>query len=319
MRTRLLRIAVIVLASVAVAGPSTLVGAGQAAKTVIAEVRAAIAKNDFALGERLLKQHVDEHGQTPQALEAHSWLARGALAQKKLDEAEAYARDVYDLSLDALKTRPLDAEKNLPIALGASIEVQAHVLAQRGRRADAVRFLNRELATYRATSIRTRIQKNINLLTLEGQPAPALEVSQYFGSKPRPLVDLKGKVVLMMFWAHWCGDCKAQAPVLAAIQSAYRDKGLVLVGPTKRYGYIGPRTNVPPEEEMAHIEQVRTKFYSMIADWPTPVDDETFTLYGASTTPTLVLVDRQGVVRLYHPGNLTEAELRSRIDALVGT
>jgi hypothetical protein len=50
-----------------------------------------------------------------------------------------------------------------------------------------------------------------------------------------------------------------------------------------------------------------------------PVSETNHTLYGVSTVPTLVLVDRQGVVRLYHPGNMTEEELRAAIEPLLAT
>ena len=148
---------------------------------IIAEVRAAIAKGDFAGGEAMLNAYRASKGTTPEALEALSWLGRGALAAKQLDKAENYALETYDLCLEALKTRPMDAEPRLPIAIGAAIEVRAHVHAERGARADAVYLLQQELATYRTTSIRTRIQKNINLLSLEGKPAPALDTAEYLG------------------------------------------------------------------------------------------------------------------------------------------
>lgn len=45
-----------------------------------------------------------------------------------------------------------------------------------------------------------------------------------------------------------------------------------------------------------------------------PVSEKNFDTYGASTTPTIVLIDRRGIVRLYHPGAMTEAELRSAIE-----
>ncbi|MEZ5293327.1 MAG: TlpA disulfide reductase family protein [Vicinamibacterales bacterium] len=287
-------------------------------QNVIADVRAAIAKGDFALGERTLEAYRKDKGTTPEALEALSWLGRGALAAKMLDKADDYATRTYDLCLAALKSRPMDAEPRLPIAIGAAIEVRANVAAERGARADAVQFLNEELATYRGTSIRTRIQKNIHLLSLEGKPAPALELGEALGAtRPVPLASLKGKPLVLFFWAHWCPDCKAMSPVLETLQSRYGAQGLTIVSPTQRYGYVAARKTAPAAEEMTYIAQIRDQFYPWMANGQVPVSEENFKNYGASTSPTVVLVDREGVVRLYHPGQMKLAEIEPLVKAIV--
>src|SRR5205085_1360670 len=176
------------------------------------------------------------------------------------------------------------------------------VMAARGETAEAVQFLRDELKTYTGTSIQERVQKNINLLSLEGKPAPALEAAPSFAS-------LRGKAVLLFFWAHWCPDCKAMVPTIAKLAKQYGSRGLTLIGPTEYYGYVADGADAPPSVEKPYIEQIRRKFYAPLGDFPAPLSNANFARYGASSTPTLALVDRKGIVSWYHPGAATEREL----------
>ena len=266
---------------------------------------------------KILRRYRAANGDTSQALEALSWLARAAYAGNRLDRAQAYAADAYDLSVAALKDRALDRDQSLELALGGAIEVQAQVRVAQGRRSDALYFLRRELDTYRNTTLHMRIQKNINLLSLEGQPAPPLQAGEELGRPTPELRALKGKVVVLFFWAHWCGECKRQGPILAKLLDEHNAGGLVVVAPTQRYGYTLNRAAAAPDAELAHIAKVRDEFYSFLRSMSVPVTEQNHKRYGVSTTPTLVILDRQGIVRLYHPGIMTAAELDAVIKPLL--
>jgi thiol-disulfide isomerase/thioredoxin len=285
---------------------------------LVRAVRAAAAAQDFARGEQLIAADRAARGVTPEMILALSWLARGAQAAQAWDRAEKYAAETRALALAELRKRPLDAHTELPVALGASIEVQAHALAARGARGEALLFLRQELKRWRNTSLRARIQKNAHLLGLEGKPAPALEVKEYLGARPATLAELKGKPVLLFFWAHWCGDCKQQAVALEKLQQEFGSQGLVILGPTQRYGYLAGGAEATPQQELAYIAEVRKNFYGMLR-MDVPVSAENFNAWGASTTPTLALVDRGGIVRLYHPGKMPYAELATAVAKLAGT
>jgi len=289
-----------------------------AAGQVIGDVREAIADGNLARAERYVQNYRAKNGVTPEFLEALSWLARGALDANQYDQAERYAAETRKLALENLAGRKMDDERHLSMALGASIEVHAQVLAGRGARGEAIAFLRQELAAYRNTSIGPRIQKNINLLTLEGKPAPPLEITEWLGPKPVPLVQLKGHPVLLFFWAHWCGDCKAEVPELARLLAQYKSKGLVLIGPTQHYGYIAGGQDASREQETRYIDAVRNQYYSALPGMSAPVSEANFQRFGASTTPTLVLIDRQGIVRLYHPGAMPYQQLASKLAEVSG-
>ncbi len=284
---------------------------------IIMDVRVAAAQGNLPLGDSLINGYRGQRGVTPEMLEALSWLARGALELKQLDRAEGYARETETQVRGQLKRRALDSDPHLVAALGAAIEVEAQVFAARGERSEALALLQKDLVAYGRTSIRARIQKNINLLTLEGKPAPPLDEREFLGSKPVPLAALQGKPVLLFFWAHWCGDCKAEGPLIAQLRREYGARGLTVIAPTQRYGYVAGGQDASPQQELQYIDAVRHHFYTDVLDVPAPISEENFKLYGASTTPTLVLIDRRGIVRLYHPGAMRMDELRAALNSVL--
>ena len=60
--------------------------------------------------------------------------------------------------------------------------------------------------------------------------APAVKLEKLDGSGTMSLASLRGKVVVMNFWASWCGPCKDEAPLLQQISEQYRDQGVVVLG-----------------------------------------------------------------------------------------
>jgi thiol-disulfide isomerase/thioredoxin len=291
---------------------------------LVEAVRTQLAQNSFAAAESTLQTYKTQHGVNPEYLEALSWMARGAASAGHWDKASSYAAETRRLCEQQLTGQPpastkrkLDSEPHLPMALGAAYEVLAQAMAEKGQQAQAVSLLRSALARYGTTSIRARLQKNLNLLALVGQAAPPLQEAQYLGPKPPTLASLKGSPVLLFFWAHWCVDCKAEVPVIARLKKEFAPEGLAVIGPTQLYGYAAQGSDATPEQERAYIETVRQRYYGGLQDMPVPLSKQNFNAYGASTTPTLVLLNRAGQVAMYHPGALSYGELRDAIQKAV--
>jgi thiol-disulfide isomerase/thioredoxin len=301
MRSRLLLILILLLTATAWAG-------------IVDNVRIALMQNNFSAAEAQLNSYRTQRGVDAEYLDAFSWLGRAALDAGQYDEAAAFAKETKALALEQLKQRPLDAEPHLPTALGAALEIQSQVLAARGQRTQAIVLLQSALRTYGNTSIHDRLQKNLNLLSFQGRIAPALKEDQFLGAD---LPSLKGSPVLLFFWAHWCADCKAEAPIITQLRSEFTAKGLKVVGPTRFYGYTAQIEHASPSDELRYIDAVRHRFYSGLLDMPVPISTHNFEVYGASTTPTLVLLDRAGKVAWYHPGALPYDQLRAEIEKVV--
>jgi thiol-disulfide isomerase/thioredoxin len=284
---------------------------------IVDDVRIALMQNSFSSAESTLNAYRNQQGVTAEYLEAYSWMGRAALDQARYDQAAAYAKQTETMALELLKKRPLDAEPHLPIALGAALEVESQVLVAHGQRTQAVVLLQSALRTYGSTSIHDRLQKNLNLLSFQGKVAPTLRADQFLGAKLPLPTQLKGLPVLLFFWAHWCADCKAEAPIVTQLRSEFASKGLQVIGPTRLYGYTAQLEHAPASDELQYIDAVRHRFYSGLLDMPVPISKHNFDVYGASTTPTLVLLNREGKVAWYHPGAVRYNDLRAEIEKVV--
>ena len=284
---------------------------------LLGDVRNRLAGNDFSGAEAELRSYKGQRGVTPDYLEAMSWMAREAAEIKQWTQATGYASETRKLCEQQLTKRKLDAEPQLPLALGAAYEVLAQAMAEKGQHAEAAALLRAALVRYGSTSIGPRLQKNLNLLSLVGRAAPPLQAAQYLGPKPPALASLKGSPVLLFFWAHWCGDCKAEVPIIARLRQEFAPAGLVVIGPTQLYGYAAQGADASPAQERAYIESVRQRYYAGLLDMPVPLSQQNFRTYGASTTPTLVVLNRAGQVDLYHPGAMRYQELRAELEKVL--
>ena len=133
--------------------------------------------------------------------------------------------------------------------------------------------------------------------SLAGKAAPSLSVKSLAG-ETFDLANLKGKIVLLEFWATWCGPCRKEMPIVDKIHKEFKDSGLVVLG-----------LNV--DEERVVVERfLKTANVSYPVALTADADIERFQV---SEIPTYVVIDREGKVAAYQIGGDGEATLRQAL------
>jgi thiol-disulfide isomerase/thioredoxin len=130
-------------------------------------------------------------------------------------------------------------------------------------------------------------QKNIAL----GMEAPNIQLRDSEG-KMRELTELRGKVVLIDFWAAWCRPCRAENPTLVKTYNEYRDQGFTVFS-VSLDGL--PQQPNPKEAWLGAIQQDGLTWDNHVSDlqgWNSPVVDS----YGFQGIPFTVLIDENGII-----------------------
>lgn len=141
---------------------------------------------------------------------------------------------------------------------------------------------------------------------LVGKPVPTLELPELAGAPATTkgggkvrLDQLAGKVVVLDFWAPWCGPCRQEMPVLDGIAKRYAGQGVVVMG-----------VLVDPDREGARDVLAHGKIGYPQLDDEVGAASKAFSI---RSLPSLVVVDKKGVVRTYRTGYTSEAELEAAI------
>lgn len=150
-----------------------------------------------------------------------------------------------------------------------------------------------------------RLEDNKNRVALDamhGKPAPELAVKDWINSKPRKLADLEGKIVVVDFWATWCGPCIASVPHMNELQKKYANQGVVFIAVCAVKG----------GEKMAETVKKHKMQYAVALD--TGGKGNTFGAYKADSYPDYFIIDRKGNLRW---GDVSNADVEKAIKLLL--
>jgi len=167
-----------------------------------------------------------------------------------------------------------------------------------GDRAEAA--YEKLIASFPKDRMAAGARSSLNSLRLVGKPAPGMQIGEWLGDDPGTLADLKGKPVLLVFWATWCPHCRREMPRIEETWQRFKDDGLMIVGVTKNSR--GQTT-----------EKLREYISENGLTVPIGVDSTggTSKAYSVSGIPAAALIDKSGKVVLRdHPTRITDEVIK---------
>ncbi len=137
----------------------------------------------------------------------------------------------------------------------------------------------------------------------ERKPAPDFSLQDSQGRTVR-LADYKGKVVLLDFWATWCGPCKIEIPWFIEFQRQYKDRGFSVIGVSMDEGGW--------EVVRPFVDEMKMNYPVLIGS-----DEAASAFGGVDVLPTTFIIDKQGRIAATHMGLTSKSEFEETIKSLL--
>ena len=206
-----------------------------------------------------------------------------------------------------------------------AVDERVKYMIETGRKPAAIQFYEESLKTavkdFKTKGwqddILRRLKEREKHYQMLGAAAPELpDVDQWFPGEKKTLADLRGKVVVLDFWATWCGPCYAAFPLLAEWSQKFEKDGLVVLGVTRYYGASAGEGVTSDATEIEFLQKFK-KEQNLPYDFVVGKERLNQITYGAISLPTTIVIDRKGVVRYAEIGAGKETEIQKAIEKLL--
>jgi thiol-disulfide isomerase/thioredoxin len=290
----------------------------QNARLTLGAEAAALKRFDEA--EQVLADYARSEPATPQGLfKLHHALARAYSANKKLEQSAAHARTAFKVAKESPVKAGDELSRMQVIASAGEFLADALVDLKKEREAAGtmeellrlgLTLPSAHIFTSAARWLAQNDQEELIERTLNETPtkaetaqsatAPEIDIAEWIDQKPLKLADLRGRVVVLDFWATWCAPCRFTMPKLKTLYERFKGEGLVVIGLTQFFGRDG-KTVLTPSEELAYLRSYKKDLKLPYAFAVAP-DSANDIRYGVRSIPTAFIIDRRGRVRYISVG-----------------
>ncbi|WP_207394861.1 TlpA family protein disulfide reductase [Bremerella alba] len=294
--------------------------AGDVAQTHIDGIRESLANVDPGENEQAagLLNSIDR------SLEMFEFrlLAKGLTLDEVKAKVTDSPNDVEAISLYATKIGMVLSEDlvgNIE-KMESQVETEADFIVSSAENAEASEV---KIAYQKAAVVLQSAAQEIERLKayekIVGEPMKPIDAEAWVNGDGFTSEELKGKVILLDFWAVWCGPCVASFPHLVEWQEKYGDEGLQIIGITRYFNFDWPEGaegpgqaegEVPPAQEQAMLDKFTAEFElkhptALVAD-----PDEFYSYYAVSAIPHFVLIGRDGKIHKVS-GGISESRAKA--------
>ncbi len=242
-----------------------------------------------------------------QKLDAHSRLG-GYYSYADIDEKNL---EHHKTILSLVEKLSQDERKKLGSLPFNAYRAIALVNANRGEPGKAIEILKQAQAELGdAKFVKQMADQNIALYSLIGKAGPPIKGDYWFNAPPETKqVDLRGRVTLIQFTAHWCGPCRKSYPAMLKFHEKFARDGLEVMLATQLYGFFEDSRDLEPDAEMEanrkyYIDHHKIPFKISVQSRPERTKlgaisgvDVNESKYFVNGIPQIVLLDKQGIVR----------------------